>query len=134
MTFAFILGMSEPSSQLIWTAVIKRIKARSYRGGHSASESIVRDIYQKRMHNLVTALDFGEGGINRVEIYDNSANLADEKDLRRIMSVRQGRVSFLASDVPGWLDHLLKGTKFEIAAVRSFLQLRASRRTHDLGR
>jgi len=113
---------------------IKRIKARSYRGGHSASETIVRDIYQKSMHNLVTALDFGEGGINRVEIYDNSANLADEKDLRRIMSMRQGRVTSLASDVPGWLDQLLKGTKFEIAAVREFLQLRASRRTHDLGR
>jgi len=113
---------------------IKRIKARSYRGGHSASETIVRDIYQKSTHNLVTALDFGEGGINRVEIYDNSANLADEKDLRRIMSMRQGRVTSLASDVPGWLDHLLKGTKFEIAAVREFLQLRASRRTHDLGR
>jgi predicted ABC-type ATPase len=113
---------------------IKRIKARSYRGGHSASESIVRDIYQKSMHNLVTALDFGEGGINRVEIYDNSANLADEKNMRRIMSMRQGRVTSLASDVPGWLDHLLKATKFEIAAIRAFLQLRASRRTHDLGR
>ncbi len=113
---------------------IKRIKARSYRGGHSASERVVRDIYQKSTHNLVTALDFGESGINRVEIYDNSANLADGKDLRRIMSMRQGRVTSFASDVPGWLDHLLKGTKFEIAAVRAFLQLRASRRTHDFGR
>jgi predicted ABC-type ATPase len=80
---------------------IKRIKARSYRGGHLASETIVRDIYQKSTHNLVTGLDFCEGGINRVEIYDNSANLADEKDLRRIMSMRQGRVTSLASDVPG---------------------------------
>ena len=85
------------------------------------------------MHNLVTALDFGESGINRVEIYDNSADLADEKDLRRIMSMRQGRVTSLAGDVPGWLDQLLKGTKFEVAAVREFLQLRANRRTHDLG-
>src|SRR6202790_176233 len=39
---------------------IKRIKAPSYRGGHRASETIVRDIYQKSTHDLVTALDFGE--------------------------------------------------------------------------
>jgi hypothetical protein len=50
------------------------------------------------------------------------------------MSMRQGRVTFLASNVPGWLDHLLKGTKFEIAAVRAFLQLRASHRTYELDR
>jgi hypothetical protein len=50
------------------------------------------------------------------------------------MSMRQGRVTSLAADIPGGLDQVLKGTKFEIAAVRAFLQLRASRRTHDLGR
>jgi hypothetical protein len=63
-----------------------------------------------------------------------TVDLADEKDLRRIMSMRQGRVTLLGGDVPGWIDQLLKGAKFEIAAVREFLQLRASRRTHDLGR
>src|ERR1700688_4469577 len=47
-------------------------------------ESVVRDIFQKSLHHLVTALDFGDGGINRVEIYDNSANLADEKNVQRI--------------------------------------------------
>jgi predicted ABC-type ATPase len=113
---------------------IKRIKARAYRGGHSASESVVRDIFQKSLHHLVTARDFGDGGINRVEIYDNSANLADEKNVQRIMSMRQGRVTSLASNVPSWLEHLLKGTKFEIPALREFLQLRANRRSHDLGR
>jgi hypothetical protein len=82
----------------------------------------------------MTALDFGDGGINRVEIYDNSANLADEKNVQRIMSMRQGRVTSLASNVPSWLEHLLKGTKFEIPALREFLQLRANRRSHDLGR
>src|SRR6266851_10398999 len=102
--------------------------------GHSASESVVRDIFQKSLHHLVTALDFGDGGINRVEIYDNSANLADEKNVRRIMSMRQGRVTSLDGNVPSWLEHLLKGTKFEIPALREFLQLRANRRSHDLGR
>src|SRR5580700_11164036 len=90
--------------------------------------------FPKGLHHLMTALDFGDGGINRVEIYDNSANLADEKNVQRIMSMRQGRVTSLASNVPSWLEHLLKGTKFEIPALREFLQLRANRRSHDLGR
>jgi predicted ABC-type ATPase len=113
---------------------IKRIKARAYRGGHSASESVVRDIFQNSLHHLVTALDFGDSGISRVEIYDNSLNLADEKNVRRIMSMRQGRVTSLAANVPSWLEHLLKGTKFEIPALREFLQLQVNRRSHDLGR
>jgi predicted ABC-type ATPase len=113
---------------------IKRIKARAYRGGHSASESVVRDIFQKSRHHLVTALDFGDAGINRVEIYDNSAHLADEKSVQKIMSISQGRVTSLASNVPSWLEHLLKGTKFEIPVLCEFLQLRANRRSHDFGR
>jgi hypothetical protein len=86
------------------------------------------------MHNLVTALDFGESGINPVEISDTSADLADEKDLRWIMSMRQGRVTSLVGDVPGWLDQLLKGTNPRSPPSVNFLQLRANRRTHDLGR
>src|SRR5438445_13880731 len=35
---------------------VRRIKARAYRGGHSASETLVRDIYEKSVRNLVTAL------------------------------------------------------------------------------
>jgi hypothetical protein len=83
---------------------------------------------------FATALDFGDSGINRVKIYDNSVNLADEKNVRRIMSMRQGRVTSLAGNVPSWLERSLKGTKFEIPALREFLQLQANRRSHNLGR
>jgi predicted ABC-type ATPase len=100
---------------------IRRIKARAYRGGHSASETLVREIYERSTRNLVIALDIHAGGMDRVEIYDNSVNLAKKKDVRRIMSVRQGRATYLAEEVPAWLESLLKSSKFEINAVREFL-------------
>ncbi len=51
---------------------IRRIIERSYRGGHSASERLVRGIYEKSIANLFTALDFAESGIELVRVYDNS--------------------------------------------------------------
>src|ERR1700726_119016 len=42
---------------------IRRITERSYRGGHSASERLVRDIYDKSTKNLSTAVDFGASGL-----------------------------------------------------------------------
>ncbi len=51
---------------------IQRIIERSYRGGHSASERLVREIYRESTKNLFTALDFGESGIEVVRVYDNS--------------------------------------------------------------
>jgi predicted ABC-type ATPase len=100
---------------------VRRIRARAYRGGHSASESLVRDIYEKSTRNLLTALDFEKDGMDRVDIYDNSANLALQKNMRRIMSLRQGRPTYLATDVPSWLVNLLGGTKFEIEIIRRLL-------------
>ena len=51
---------------------IRRIVERSYPGGHSASERLVRDIYEKSTRNLFTALEFRESGIEVVRVYDNS--------------------------------------------------------------
>ncbi len=100
---------------------VRRIKARAYRGGHAASETRVREIFHKSARNLLTALDFHSSGMDRVEIYDNSVNLADQRDMSRIMSIRKGRASYLAPEVPDWLENLLKGTRFDIEAVREFL-------------
>jgi predicted ABC-type ATPase len=52
---------------------VRRIIERSYRGGHSASERLVREIYEKSTKHLFTALDFGESGIEVVRVYDNAA-------------------------------------------------------------
>ena len=50
---------------------VRRIAERSYRGGHSASEKLVAEIYEKSTKNLFTAPDFGESGIEVVRVYDN---------------------------------------------------------------
>jgi predicted ABC-type ATPase len=103
---------------------IRRIKARAYRGGHSASETLVREIYEKSTRNLVTGIDFSASGMDGVDIYDNSVNLADQRNVRRILSVRHGRATYLAKDIPKWLNGLLKNTNFEIEKVRELLDPR----------
>ena len=37
---------------------VERVMYRSYRGGHSASERLIADIYNRSMSNLLLALDF----------------------------------------------------------------------------
>jgi predicted ABC-type ATPase len=94
---------------------IKRIIERSYRGGHSASERLVRDIYEKSTRNLFIALDFGQSGIEVVRVYDNSEFGGRVK---QALSFRRGRPLSVADEIPAWLESLFKGTKFEIAGLR----------------
>ncbi len=94
---------------------IRRITERSYRGGHSASERLVRDIYDRSTKNLFTALDFGASALEVVRVYDNSAVGAEP---RQVLSFRRGRSLSVADEIPAWLESLFKGTKFEIAGLR----------------
>lgn len=89
---------------------IKRVIERSYRGGHSASERLIREIYDKSMRNLLTAFDFAASGIEVVRVYDNSRF----DDPRKLMTIQHGCVTSSAPDIPSWLRCLLKGTKFDI--------------------
>jgi predicted ABC-type ATPase len=97
---------------------------RSYRGGHSASERLVTEIYEKSMKNLLTALDFAESGIEVVRVYDNSETGGL---VRQILSFRRGRPRSVAAEIPVWLESLFSGTKFDIATLRSM----TTRRTSD---
>jgi predicted ABC-type ATPase len=97
---------------------VRRITERSYRGGHSASEKLVADIYEKSTKNLLTALDFGESGIEVVRIYDNSELRGH---VRQVLSFRRGRPRSISAEVPRWLESLFKGTKFEIGTLREAL-------------
>ena len=108
---------------------VRRITERSYRGGHSASERLVADIYEKSNKNLLTALDFRESGIEVVRIYDNSELRGH---VRQVLSFRRGRPRSIADDVPSWLESLFRGTKFEIASIRKTLQPQA--RNNDRSR
>jgi predicted ABC-type ATPase len=94
---------------------VRRITERSYRGGHSASERLVKEIYEKSTKNLLTALDFVESGIEVVRIYDNSQVGGDVK---QVLTFRRGRPRSIAEEVPGWMEPLFKGTRFQIATIR----------------
>jgi len=100
---------------------VRRIMERSYRGGHSASERLVREIYEKSTKNLVMALDFAASCIEVVRIYDNSQL---HGRARQVLSFRKGRSQSIASDIPIWLESLFRGTRFEIAALRQALRSR----------
>lgn len=97
---------------------VRRIMERSYRGGHSASERLVREIYEKSTRNLLIALNFDESSVEVVRIYDNSRV---SENVREVLSFRRGKPQYIASEIPTWLELLLKGTMFEIAALREAL-------------
>jgi predicted ABC-type ATPase len=100
---------------------IRRIMERSYRGGHSASERLVAEIYDRSTKNLLTSLEFGDSGIEVVRIYDNSEVGGR---VRQVLNFRRGRPRSIANETPAWLESLFKGTKFEIATLRETLRLR----------
>lgn len=75
---------------------VKRVTERSYRGGHSASERLIGEIYSKSMQNLLTALDFRRSSFDFVRVYDNARF---ERPILELMGVRQGKVSYVANEV-----------------------------------
>lgn len=90
---------------------VRRIMERSYRGGHSASERLVAQIFEKSTKNLLAALEFPESGIEVVRIYDNSAVGGG---VRQALTFRRGQIQSAAPKLPGWTAALLKGTRFEV--------------------
>ena len=97
---------------------VQRVMYRSYRGGHSASEKLVADIYHRSTSNLLFALDFENSKFETVRIYDNSSS---DLPVRELMNVHHGRVLRLSTDIPDWLYELVRGTEFDIERVRKAL-------------
>jgi len=98
---------------------VRRIMERSYRGGHSASERLVRAIYNASNRSLLTALDFGQSGIEALRIYDNS-KIGGR--IRQVLSFRRGAPRWIAAEIPSWLESLLEGSEFEISRLRRALK------------
>lgn len=98
---------------------VKRVIQRSYRGGHSASERLIRNIYEKSTRNLLIALDFAKSSIELLRIYDNSRFGGPAKE---ILALRRGRPIRLADEVPAWLDFVLKGGQLDAVALRRALR------------
>lgn len=100
---------------------VKRVTERSYRGGHSASERLIVEIYSKSIQNLLTALDFRRSSFDFVRVYDNARF---ERPILELMGVRQGKVSYVANEITPWLEDLLRNTEFNIQRLRAELQSR----------
>jgi predicted ABC-type ATPase len=110
---------------------IKRVKERSYRGGHSASEKLIREIYDKSTKNLIAALDFDTSCLEALRIYDNSRF---DKPLQPLLYMRHGRPTYLSENASPWLGNLLQGTRFDITHLRESLKTNIPRKGRDQGR
>jgi predicted ABC-type ATPase len=98
---------------------IRRVANRADLGQHSASETKIRAIYEESMGNLVTAFQESEGGrIDFLRIFDNSRLWQPP---RVILETRGGEVRYLDQDIPEWVETTLRGSDFNIAAIRKAL-------------
>jgi predicted ABC-type ATPase len=99
---------------------VKRIKARAFLGGHSASEETVQEIRTKSLSNLRRVFDELGKTIDFFDIYDNSAFTMPP----RLIATFIGReITFLHADLPSWMDEALGQTPFAAANLReSFLR------------
>lgn len=75
---------------------LERVKARADAGGHSASESTLRRIYDASLANLRRAVD----EMDVVWVYDNT-NLDVSHPL--VLEARNGEIHFLCDNPPRWL-------------------------------
>jgi predicted ABC-type ATPase len=107
---------------------IRRIMERAYRGGHSASERLVREIYKKSTENLLLTLDYPDSGIEVVRIYDNSAVGGP---VRHLLSLHRGEPQSIASEIPAWLEVLFRGTKFDLTKLRDIVVARSRADDHS---
>ena len=85
---------------------VERIANRADRGGHAATPGRIRDIREASLRNLPRAIR----EFDRVRAYDNS-RWAEQP--RVVPEARKGKLRYLASDVPVWLEESLKGSEYE---------------------
>lgn len=95
---------------------IRRVANRADLGQHSASESKIRDIYERSMRNLVTA--FHENREHRIEFLRIFDNAGLWQPPRVILEMRLGEPRYLDQEIPEWLDNALRISDFNILALR----------------
>ena len=95
---------------------IDRIRRRAARGGHSASESTLRRIYERSLANLPFALDPGSSGIDSLRVYDNSQF---ETRPALLLETRNGTILHLADSFPLWLQRTLGWTTEDLQRRRN---------------
>jgi predicted ABC-type ATPase len=96
---------------------VKRVKQRAFMGGHSASEETVQEIRSKSLVNLRRAFEELGKSIDAFEIYDNSALGMSPK---LIASFLGREITFLAAELPAWMDEALGQTPYATVKLREF--------------
>ena len=79
---------------------LDRVKARADAGGHSASETTLRRIYEASLRNLRRAVL----EMDLLWVYDNTSIDASHP---LVLEARKGEVCFVADDAPNWLTAFL---------------------------
>ena len=79
---------------------LERVKARADAGGHSASETTLRRIYEASLRNLRRAVL----EMDILWVYDNTSTDASHP---LVLEARNGEICFLADEAPSWLTATL---------------------------
>jgi predicted ABC-type ATPase len=95
---------------------IDRVAGRADLGGHSASENTVRDIRAKSLPNLLRIFEELGTSIDLCDIYDNSTHASPPK---LVASYQRRLVTFLATEIPSWLDQALAQSPWPTAVLRT---------------
>ena len=96
---------------------IDRVATRADMGGHSGSEDTVRKIRSSSLGNLPRVFTELEKTIDLFDLYDNSALGMPPK---LIASFLGREVTFLASELPAWMDEALGQTPYSAVKLRKF--------------
>ena len=81
---------------------LERVKARADAGGHSASETTLRRIYQASLANLPRALQ----EMDHLRVYDNTR---PDFSAPVLLEAEAGVIRYLTPDPPAWLITALPG-------------------------
>lgn len=98
---------------------IDRVANRADLGGHSGSEDTVRDIRSKSLGNLARVLDELGKTVDFLNLYDNSAFGMPPK---LVASFLGREITFLASELPAWMDEALGLTPYSTGKLREFFE------------
>jgi predicted ABC-type ATPase len=98
---------------------IDRVANRADLGGHSGSEDTVREIRSKSLGNLPCVLDELGKTIDYLNLYDNSVFGMPPK---LIASFLGREITFLASELPAWMDEALGQTPYSTVRLREFFE------------
>jgi predicted ABC-type ATPase len=98
---------------------VDRVANRADLGGHSGSEDTVRKIRSSSLGNLPRVLDELGKTIDLLDLYDNSAYKMKPK---LIASFLGREITFLAPELPAWMDEALGQTPYSTVKLREFFE------------